>query len=83
MEKEKHNEKSRGKLCRGVRRRRLGRGSLAKEFAAEGAEVILAGRTKDNVDAVTRQITESGGRAQSAVIDAGITLQSTNISMKS
>lgn len=44
--------------------------AVAKEFAAEGAEVFLAGRTKANVEAVMRQITKDGGRAQSAVIDA-------------
>ena len=44
--------------------------AVAKEFAAEGAEVFLAGRTKANVETVMRQITEDGGRAQAAVIDA-------------
>ena len=36
--------------------------AVAKEFAAEGAEVFLAGRTKANVDAVAAQITSAGGR---------------------
>ena len=45
--------------------------AVAKEFAAEGAEVFLAGRTKANVETAMRQITEDGGRAQAAVIDAG------------
>jgi len=31
--------------------------AVAKEFAAQGAEVFLAGRTKSNVEAVTKQIT--------------------------
>ena len=44
--------------------------AVAKEFAAEGAEVFLAGRTRANVETVMRQITEDGGRAQAAVIDA-------------
>jgi 3-oxoacyl-[acyl-carrier protein] reductase len=44
--------------------------AVAKEFAAEGAEVFLAGRTKANVEDVTKQITADGGRAQAAVIDA-------------
>jgi len=44
--------------------------AVAKEFAADGAEVFLAGRTKANVETVMRQITEDGGRAQAAVIDA-------------
>ena len=44
--------------------------SVAKEFAAEGAEVFLAGRTKSNVEEVARQISTAGGRAHPAVIDA-------------
>ena len=44
--------------------------AVAKEFAAEGAEVFLAGRTKSNLEDVTRQITAKGGRAHMAVIDA-------------
>jgi len=45
-------------------------GAVAKEFAAEGAEVFLAGRTKSNVEDVTKQITAEGGRAHAKVIDA-------------
>ena len=44
--------------------------SVAKEFAAEGAEVFLSGRTKSNVEEVTKQITAAGGRAHATVIDA-------------
>jgi 3-oxoacyl-[acyl-carrier protein] reductase len=44
--------------------------AVAKEFAAEGAEVFLAGRTKSNVEAVAKQITTDRGRAYAAVIDA-------------
>ena len=44
--------------------------AVAKEFAAEDAEVFLAGRTKSNVEDVTTQITAAGGRAHTAVIDA-------------
>jgi NAD(P)-dependent dehydrogenase (short-subunit alcohol dehydrogenase family) len=44
--------------------------AVAKEFAAEGAEVFLAGRTKPNVEDITKQITAAGGRAHTAVIDA-------------
>ena len=44
--------------------------AVARKFAAEGAEVFLAGRTKSTLDAVTRQINESDGRASYAVIDA-------------
>jgi NAD(P)-dependent dehydrogenase (short-subunit alcohol dehydrogenase family) len=44
--------------------------AVAKEFAAEGAEVFLAGRNKSNVDGVAGQIAAAGGRAHAAVIDA-------------
>lgn len=44
--------------------------AVAKEFAAEGAEVFLAGRTKANIDAVAAQIAQTGGRADSQVVDA-------------
>ena len=44
--------------------------AVAKEFAAEGARVFLAGRTKDSLEAVAKQITEAGGGAQTAVVDA-------------
>lgn len=43
--------------------------AVAKEFAAEGAEVFLAGRTKSSVEAVARQIAADGGTAHAAVID--------------
>ena len=44
--------------------------AVAKEFAAEGAEVFLSGRTKSNVEKVAKQITTAGGRAQTVVVDA-------------
>jgi len=44
--------------------------AVAKEFAAEGAEVFLAGRTRSNVEEVTSQIAAAGGRAHAGVIDA-------------
>jgi len=44
--------------------------AVARKFGAEGAEVFLAGRTEGTLAAVTRQITESGGRASYTVIDA-------------
>jgi len=44
--------------------------AVAQEFAAEGAEVFLAGRTKSNVEDVAKHITAAGGRARAAVIDA-------------
>jgi NAD(P)-dependent dehydrogenase (short-subunit alcohol dehydrogenase family) len=43
--------------------------AVAREFAAEGARVFLAGRSKANVEAVAKQITERGGEAQISVID--------------
>lgn len=44
--------------------------AVARTLAAEGAEVFLAGRTERTLDAVTRQITASGGHADYAVVDA-------------
>jgi 3-oxoacyl-[acyl-carrier protein] reductase len=44
--------------------------AVAKEFAAEGAEVFLAGRSKSSVAAVIEQITKSGGSAHTHVVDA-------------
>jgi NAD(P)-dependent dehydrogenase (short-subunit alcohol dehydrogenase family) len=43
--------------------------AVAEEFAAEGAEVFLAGRTRSNIEAVTEQITAAGGRACAATLD--------------
>ena len=43
--------------------------AVAKEFAAEGARVFLAGRTKASLAAVARQITASGSEARTAVLD--------------
>jgi 3-oxoacyl-[acyl-carrier protein] reductase len=44
--------------------------AVAGRFGAEGAEVFLTGRTESALDAVSRQITESGGRASYSVVDA-------------
>lgn len=44
--------------------------AIANEFAAEGAEVFLAGRTKSSLEAVAKKITGRGGRAQTSVVDA-------------
>lgn len=44
--------------------------AVAREFAAEDAEVFLAGRTKSNVEKVVKQITAAGGSAHAAEIDA-------------
>ncbi len=45
-------------------------GAVARTFAAEGARVFLAGRTKQTLAAVARDITEAGGDADVAVLDA-------------
>ncbi|HLQ44912.1 MAG TPA: SDR family oxidoreductase [Planctomycetaceae bacterium] len=44
--------------------------AVASEFAAEGAEVFLAGRTRSNVEAVAQRIGKAGHRAHAVVIDA-------------
>src|SRR5215831_11359893 len=44
--------------------------AVAKEFAAEGAEVFLSGRARSNVEGVANDITSAGGCAHVAVIDA-------------
>jgi NAD(P)-dependent dehydrogenase (short-subunit alcohol dehydrogenase family) len=43
--------------------------AVAKEFAAEGAEVFLAGRSKSSVEAVAKEIAARGGGAHAAAID--------------
>jgi 3-oxoacyl-[acyl-carrier protein] reductase len=43
--------------------------AVAKEFAAEGAEVFLSGRSKSSVEAVAKEIVAKGGRAHLAAID--------------
>ena len=44
--------------------------AVAKEFAAEGARVFLAGRTKASLEVVAKQIKAVGGKAQATVVDA-------------
>ena len=44
--------------------------AVAREFAVEGAQVFLAGRTRSSVEEVARQIATAGGRAQAATVDA-------------
>jgi NAD(P)-dependent dehydrogenase (short-subunit alcohol dehydrogenase family) len=44
--------------------------AVAREFAAEGAEVFLSGRSKSNLEEVAKQIMATGGRAHAAAIDA-------------
>jgi len=44
--------------------------AVAKEFATEGAEVFLAGRTSEAIEAVAKEIDASGGVAHADVVDA-------------
>jgi NADP-dependent 3-hydroxy acid dehydrogenase YdfG len=44
--------------------------AVAKEFAAQGAEVFLSGRTESSMEEVARQITSAGGRVHVAVTDS-------------
>ena len=44
--------------------------AVAREFAAEGAEVFLAGRTRSNIEDLTKGILAADGRAHAAVLDA-------------
>lgn len=44
--------------------------AVAKQFASEGAEVFLAGRTPASVQAVAKQIEADGGQAHADVVDA-------------
>lgn len=43
---------------------------LSKRFAAEGLEVVVAGRTQSTLDAVVADIKAKGGRATAVVSDA-------------
>ena len=43
--------------------------AVAREFAAQGAEVFLSGRTKSSVEAVAEKIAAEGGQAHAAAID--------------
>jgi NAD(P)-dependent dehydrogenase (short-subunit alcohol dehydrogenase family) len=45
-------------------------GGVARTFAREGARVFLAGRTRKGLDAVAEEITDAGGSARVAVVDA-------------
>ena len=66
---------SRGRLLEGKSAVVFGAGgsigaAVAKEFAAEGARVFLAGRAKAGLETVAKQITAGGGEAQTTVVDA-------------
>jgi NAD(P)-dependent dehydrogenase (short-subunit alcohol dehydrogenase family) len=43
---------------------------LCRRFAAEGLHVVVAGRTREKLDAVVNAIEEGGGSAEAAVADA-------------
>jgi NAD(P)-dependent dehydrogenase (short-subunit alcohol dehydrogenase family) len=45
-------------------------GEVARAFAREGAKVFLAGRTLAKLDAVAKEISASGGVAETAQVDA-------------
>jgi len=45
-------------------------GSVARTFAREGASVFLAGRTRERLEAVAKDIRAAGGSAEVAVVDA-------------
>ncbi len=44
--------------------------AVARTFAAEGARVFLAGRTRATLDAVAKEIHAAGGSAETAEVDA-------------
>jgi NAD(P)-dependent dehydrogenase (short-subunit alcohol dehydrogenase family) len=44
--------------------------AVATQFASDGAEVFLAGRTAESVETAARQIEAAGGRAHADVVDA-------------
>ena len=44
-------------------------GAVARVFAREGARVFLAGRTREKLDAVARDIAAAGGKAETAIVD--------------
>jgi len=44
--------------------------AIARQFATEGAEVCLSGRNAARVDEVAKAISNDGGRARAAAIDA-------------
>jgi len=45
-------------------------GGVARVYAREGAKVFLAGRTRDTLDAVAKDISSAGGSVEAAVVDA-------------
>ena len=45
-------------------------GAVARSFAHEGADLVLAGRTRARVESVADEISAAGGVAEAAEIDA-------------
>jgi NAD(P)-dependent dehydrogenase (short-subunit alcohol dehydrogenase family) len=45
-------------------------GAIARAFAREGAKVYLAGRTLASLDQVAQEISDAGGKAETAEVDA-------------
>jgi NAD(P)-dependent dehydrogenase (short-subunit alcohol dehydrogenase family) len=45
--------------------------AVAQQLAAEGASVIVAGRTQSKLDAAVKLIKEAGGEAHAVVADVG------------
>jgi 3-oxoacyl-[acyl-carrier protein] reductase len=45
-------------------------GAVARKFAAEGARVFVAGKTRSKLDAIANAIVRAGGRAEVAEVDA-------------
>jgi 3-oxoacyl-[acyl-carrier protein] reductase len=45
-------------------------GAVARAFAREGAKIFLVGRTLDPLNKVARAITDEGGAAEAAQVDA-------------
>ena len=46
--------------------------AIAKAYAKEGAQVVIAARSADKLQAVAAEINEAGGRAQATVCDVSI-----------
>ena len=45
--------------------------AISRSLAAAGAQVVVASRSVESVDAACRQISDDGGRATAAVVDVG------------
>lgn len=57
--------------------------AVAREFAREGAEVFLSGRSKSSVEPVAEQIVARGGTAHIDVLDTSMRMSSANTSTAS